>query len=100
MLPFRESEEVAAHWTSPNKQAAIGYCATVIVVAIGVISEVSQLDKDGTTASLLTSVAVIAVLTPTVMTVGVLGHSKGCFGDALEAPEQQWKRTENPASKD
>ena len=73
--PFLETEEEAAPWSSPNKQAGLSYAASITFFIVGLVLHVSEADGDGAAAGLLSVVAILAVLALTAMTVAVWKHS-------------------------
>ena len=77
--PFLESKAEAAHWSSPNKQAALGYSASLTFMTVGFLSQASEFDSDGFAPGVLSFVAVVAVLTPLTMAVIIAGQTYGCL---------------------
>eukprot|EP01046_Picozoa_sp_COSAG06_P026536 COSAG06_NODE_2287_length_7155_cov_20.776927_8_plen_350_part_00 len=79
LKPFRESVEEAAHWSSCNKMAAVGYISQLVVLAVGLLSIILADSLSNAVEVLLTLVAVVALLVPLMLTGKIFEMNKATY---------------------
>lgn len=68
--PFLETPEQEAHWSSVNKMAVVSYACTLVFLLVGLVSILSG-SVDGAFGHLLTSLGLIALGMPAILTVRI-----------------------------
>ena len=68
LMPFRETEAEAKHWTSSNKIGAIGHCSSMIISMSGLAFEETADMSEGMRTA-LTALIMLLVIVPTMLAI-------------------------------
>ena len=77
--PLRETQEEAEHWSSPNKMSLLASACTLVISLVGLVSVMSN--PDGAVGLLLSLLAVMALITPLVLTIIASSGAKSTKSD-------------------
>eukprot|EP01043_Picozoa_sp_COSAG02_P060309 COSAG02_NODE_7851_length_2818_cov_1.966900_3_plen_140_part_00 len=95
--PFLESKEEAGHWSSPNTMAVIAYVCQLMMLAVGLVSLLWQIDDD--VGLVLSMVAVVPLFIPIFLTGIILTTNGSPSTTAVDASSDiDINTTDNPAS--
>lgn len=79
LKPFRESAEEAAHWSSCNKMAIVGYTSQLVVLAVGLLCTILADSLSNAVEVLLALVAAVALLVPLTLMVKIVEMNKATY---------------------